>query len=158
VGRHCCRNPLCEEPTRRVAVSASHPRGEDPETLRGAFVAIIWRQGKESPRADPPLYVGRLTVTDALIRKLESDNTLLPTDRARLKAAIAAIVSYPARHDVARDDEFPHNVHFVVEGFACRYKILPEGRRAILAFVLPGDFCDFDSVVLGRMDHAVATI
>jgi CRP-like cAMP-binding protein len=97
-------------------------------------------------------------MSNALIRRLDAGATLLPTDRARLEVATSATIACPPRHDVTRDNDLPQHVHLVVEGFACRYKILPEGRRAILALLLPGDFCDFNAVLLGRMDHAVATI
>jgi CRP-like cAMP-binding protein len=97
-------------------------------------------------------------VVDALTRKLAVGNVLLPGDRARLEAAVAGTLSLPPRHDVTRDNDLSQNVHLMVEGLAYRYKILPEGRRAILAFLLPGDFCDFNAVFIGRTDHAVATI
>lgn len=35
-----------------------------------------------------------------------------------------------------------HHVHLINEGWACRYKLLPDGRRQITALFLPGDYCE----------------
>src|SRR5215204_3418024 len=46
----------------------------------------------------------------------------------------------------------------MLSGTACRYKILPKGKRHILAFQYPGDMTDLYSYVLKRMDHAIGTL
>jgi CRP-like cAMP-binding protein len=46
----------------------------------------------------------------------------------------------------------------VLEGFTCRYKLLPDGRRQIASFHISGDFVDLHSFLLKQMDHAVATL
>src|SRR5581483_4571546 len=45
-----------------------------------------------------------------------------------------------------------------IEGFACRYKLMPGGKRAITAYLAPGDFCDLDVEILERMDHSIGTL
>ena len=52
----------------------------------------------------------------------------------------------------------PDNVHVVLEGFACRYKILPDGERQIMAYLVPGDMCDLHVTILGEMDHNIGTL
>jgi hypothetical protein len=37
-------------------------------------------------------------------------------------------------------------VHLILDGFACRYKVLPEGARSIVAYLLPGDMCDWHAL------------
>ncbi|MHB8285362.1 MAG: Crp/Fnr family transcriptional regulator, partial [Caulobacteraceae bacterium] len=49
-------------------------------------------------------------------------------------------------------------VFVVLEGWACRYKILPNGARQVLAFLMPGDVCDFHSGIRPTMDHGVQAI
>ena len=49
----------------------------------------------------------------------------------------------------------PGDVHLVMEGFACRSKVLPDGARQIMALLLPGDFCDLHVAILGAMDHDI---
>ena len=46
----------------------------------------------------------------------------------------------------------------LLEGFVYRHKMLPEGRRQILSFQIPGDFVDLHSFLLKTMDHAVSTL
>jgi CRP-like cAMP-binding protein len=49
-------------------------------------------------------------------------------------------------------------LHVVLDGLACRYKILQDGRRQILAFLVPGDPCDFHAFLLPGVDHNLATL
>jgi CRP-like cAMP-binding protein len=102
--------------------------------------------------------IERSGVSNPLIRKLQASRLLLPADLAELEGALTTTFAVPAHQDLARVNELPRDVHILTEGFACRYKVLPDGRRAILAFLLPGDFCDLHCAVLGRMDPAIASI
>ena len=43
---------------------------------------------------------------------------------------------------LAREDEQPTAIFRVDEGWACRYRLLPDGRRQITALYLPGDYCE----------------
>jgi CRP-like cAMP-binding protein len=45
-----------------------------------------------------------------------------------------------------------------LEGFACRYKLLSDGRRQIMSFQIPGDLCDLPSLFLPVMDHSIGTL
>lgn len=67
-----------------------------------------------------------------------------------------AVVSADRQLKVEGDQ--PTHVHVVLDGLACRYKILPDGRRQILAFMVPGDPCDFQVFLLSTMDHSIATL
>ncbi len=46
----------------------------------------------------------------------------------------------------------------MLEGFAYRYKLLPDGKRSIFAYLVPGDFCDLNIFILKAMDHSIATL
>jgi len=78
------------------------------------------------------------------------------------KAAIAKISStsrvIAPRRDLIREGENPKFAHLMLDGWACRYKTLPDGRRQIVAFFVPGDFCDLNVYVLRQMDHSVGAI
>lgn len=43
---------------------------------------------------------------------------------------------------LAREAEAQSSIHLIVEGWACRYKLLPDGRRQITQIFLPGDLCE----------------
>jgi CRP-like cAMP-binding protein len=49
-------------------------------------------------------------------------------------------------------------VHLILDGFACRYKLTDEGTRQIMAYLVPGDFCDLHVFILKEMDHSIATL
>ena len=63
-----------------------------------------------------------------------------------------------ARRDVVREGDEPRSVNLVLEGWACRYKQLPDGRRQIVSFFIPGDLCDSNVFILKEMDHSVGAI
>jgi len=64
----------------------------------------------------------------------------------------------PARRDLIREGDKPKSVNLVLEGWACRYKQLPNGRRQTVHFFVPGDLCDANVFILGEMDHSIASI
>jgi CRP-like cAMP-binding protein len=97
-------------------------------------------------------------MANPLIMKLEHGAYLNPEDRAILEAITANRHQVGAREDLIQECEPPENVNLVLEGFACRYKTLTDGRRSIVAYFVPGDFCDLHVAILGKMDHSIGTI
>lgn len=96
-------------------------------------------------------------MSNPLIIKLEYGACLNDEDRAVLEDLCKRTVRIPAHQDITSEGDRPENVHLVMEGFACRYKLLPDGRRQIMAFLVPGDFCDLHVAILGEMDHSIGT-
>jgi CRP-like cAMP-binding protein len=95
---------------------------------------------------------------NALVRKLEGYTPLDAEAKGLLNTVILNPRQVPAHTDLAKEDQRPTSVYLVMDGFACRYKHTAEGNRQIMAFLLPGDFCDMHVVVLKQMDHSIATI
>jgi CRP-like cAMP-binding protein len=93
-----------------------------------------------------------------LIAKLEHGAELSDEDRAVLEKTISKVRSIGAREDLIQEGDKPDYVHVIVEGFACRYKMLPDGKRHIMAWLVPGDLCDLHISILGEMDHAIGTL
>jgi CRP-like cAMP-binding protein len=57
------------------------------------------------------------------------------------------------------DEGDPARPGFVVtRGLACRCRLLADGRRQILGFLIPGDFYDLHGFLLRSMDHSIITI
>ncbi|TXN54054.1 Crp/Fnr family transcriptional regulator [Methylobacterium sp. WL2] len=96
-------------------------------------------------------------MSNPLIMKLEYGARLTNEDRAVLQDLTRRTRRVARRMDISPEGERPENVHLVVEGFACRYKTLNDGRRQIMAFLVPGDFCDLHVAILGEMDHSIGT-
>jgi CRP-like cAMP-binding protein len=64
----------------------------------------------------------------------------------------------PAKRDILTEGERPDHVHVILEGWAARYKTLSDGSRQIVAFLIPGDFCDLHVAILGHMDHGIVAL
>lgn len=92
------------------------------------------------------------------VKKLRSLVELSAGDVAALEAATARPRKYAARQDMIREGDHPGPAFVMLEGWACRYKILPNGSRQIIAFMLPGDACDLHIGMLAEMDHSLQTI
>ena len=75
-----------------------------------------------------------------------------------LRAATAKPRKFAARRDLIREGDRPGPVFVVLEGWACRYKILPKGTRQVLAYLMPGDSCDLHIGLLAEMDHSIQTV
>lgn len=72
----------------------------------------------------------------------------LPVERVR---------HYAPRTDIVCEGDPPRAVRVVISGWVCRYKQLPDGRRQILALLLPGDVCDGHDGLEG-MDHTIGAL
>ncbi|WP_248730188.1 MULTISPECIES: Crp/Fnr family transcriptional regulator [Halomonadaceae] len=95
---------------------------------------------------------------EALVCKLDNYLTLTEEDQESLRDAIVGVEELKQGRDIIRVNERPEYVHLILEGWACRYKILPDGKRAIMSYLIPGDLCDVHIAMLDHMDHSVSTI
>ncbi|MEE7448674.1 Crp/Fnr family transcriptional regulator [Methylobacterium radiotolerans] len=95
---------------------------------------------------------------DMLIRKLESIATLSYEERQAIRSLPIRIHVLGARQDIVRDGDQPAQCCLILSGWACRYKLLSQGKRQILSFHIPGDIPDLQSLQLPTMDHSVATM
>ena len=92
------------------------------------------------------------------LKKLEHRFVLSDSDIAALKRASAHVVKVRSRTDLISEGDVPDHIHLIRSGLACRYKVLEDGKRSIVAYLLPGDICDLDVPLLGRLDHSVGTL
>lgn len=95
---------------------------------------------------------------DPLSRKLASFVDLTSSDHAALEDLAAAGRRFPAQTPILHQSDVPDSAILVLEGFACRYKFLPNGRRQITAYLLPGDLFDLDLEFRLPVDCALATL
>ncbi|TPN37857.1 Crp/Fnr family transcriptional regulator [Mesorhizobium sp. B2-3-3] len=94
----------------------------------------------------------------ALIRKLEHFKKLSDEDKELLAKSVARTVEFGAGSDVIRKGDKPDYVHLLVDGWAGRYKLLPDGGRNIMAYLVPGDLCDVNVALLEEMDHSIGAL
>ena len=95
---------------------------------------------------------------ERLLRKLKSIAELSPNDERAVARLPLTLETRPADTDIVRDGDRPSQCCLIVEGFACRYKITPGGRRQIMSFHIPGDVPDVQSLHLRTMDHSLGTL
>lgn len=91
-------------------------------------------------------------------QKLSAFASLSDDEITLLSAATSVTRKVAARRDLIREGDRPGPVFVILEGWACRYKILPSGTRQILAFLMPGDCCDLHVALLAEMDHSIQTV
>ncbi len=100
----------------------------------------------------------QLAMAHAFLDRLSAFVRLDAVDEARLRHACLQVRTYRKAHDLIREGDRPGPVFVILDGWACRYKILPNGNRQIIAFMMPGDFCDMHVGVLDEMDHNIETL
>lgn len=92
------------------------------------------------------------------VRKLELLSPLSPSDRELLERHSRQVRVYAPKQDIIAEGEATGDVHLVVSGFACRYKVIENGKRQIMAYLVPGDCCDFQVFILKTMDHSIGAL
>jgi CRP-like cAMP-binding protein len=97
-------------------------------------------------------------MANRFIEKMSGLADLTASDVAALEAATAKPQRYAARKDLIREGDETGPMFVVLEGWICRYKILPNGGRQIMAFLMPGDACDLHIKLLAEMDHSIQAI
>lgn len=97
-------------------------------------------------------------MANRFVEKLQLYASLSDEDVALLTRITAKSRKIAARYDLIREGDRPGPVFVMLEGWACRYKLLPEGGRQIMAFLMPGDTCDMHVAVLAEMDHGIQTL
>ena len=96
--------------------------------------------------------------TNQVVEKLRRLAPLSGDELNHITAVLDRVRRVPARYDLIREGDQPGPVFAILSGWACRYKILPEGTRQIMAFLMPGDICDIDVAQLAEMDHGIQTL
>jgi CRP-like cAMP-binding protein len=93
-----------------------------------------------------------------LLRKLEGLGPLTSEERRLVMEAGVHVRDVGPDQDLVREGDRPGESLLLLEGFCCRYKTLPDGRRQILSFHITGDFLDLPGFLLSVVDHSVATL
>ena len=93
-----------------------------------------------------------------LVRKLESIADLAPEERQAVLDLPMRVQPIEADQDIVREGDRPSRCCLVLQGFTCRYKMTAPGKRQIMAFHIPGDIPDLQSLHLKVLDHSLGTI
>lgn len=93
-----------------------------------------------------------------LIRKLESITTLSDEERVAIERLPVKVRALSPHQDILRDGDKASQCCLILEGWACRYKVIEDGKRQIFSFHVAGDIPDLHSLHLPLMDHNLATV
>jgi CRP-like cAMP-binding protein len=97
-------------------------------------------------------------MNNPLLRKLANFTALSAVECQAVVDSCGDVREVAAREDVIAQGDRTGGVKLLLEGFACRYKTLEDGRRQIVAYFVPGDLCDLRVFILKRMDHSIGAI
>lgn len=90
-----------------------------------------------------------------LIRKLETIAALSDAGRTALADLPLRFRLFDGDTDLQQEGQSPTECCLLLEGMACRYKLLGAGKRQIVSFHLPGDIPDLSGLELAVMDHSL---
>jgi CRP-like cAMP-binding protein len=97
-------------------------------------------------------------MNNPLLRKLANFTALSADECQAVVDSCGDVREVAARENVIAQGDRTGGVKLLLEGFACRYKTLEDGRRQIVAYFVPGDLCDLRVFILKRMDHSIGAI
>ncbi|MFK4385150.1 Crp/Fnr family transcriptional regulator [Bradyrhizobium sp. USDA 223] len=98
------------------------------------------------------------TLTDALVLKLKKSNRLDRDDILAIQQLPIRGQQVMAHHCFVREGDRPSESCLIVDGFAFRSKLTPDGRRQILSLHIPGEIPDLQALHLHVMDHDLVAL
>jgi CRP-like cAMP-binding protein len=93
-----------------------------------------------------------------LVTKLSNFVPLEDEDIRVLDALCVKEERFEADTDIAVQGDVPRSAFVLTHGMACRYRLLPDGKRQILTFMIPGDVFGLHAFLLKALDHSVGTL
>jgi CRP-like cAMP-binding protein len=95
---------------------------------------------------------------NALVAKLSQFAPLSEQDVRLLERLCLREERFRAGANIVVEGEQPRSAFVLTRGMACRFRLMPDGRRQILTILIPGDFSTLHGFLLKAMDHSVAGI
>jgi CRP-like cAMP-binding protein len=93
-----------------------------------------------------------------LVARLESIFTFSEEEKSALLNLPMQVTDIQARQDIVREGDRPSRCCLLLEGLACTYKVTGRGKRQIMAFYIPGDVPDLQSLHLRVLDNSLGTV
>jgi CRP-like cAMP-binding protein len=93
-----------------------------------------------------------------LVRKLNTFMHLSERELACLTDLQSTSVRLKRGKELVHEGQTGHTAYILQAGWACSYKLLPDGGRQIIAFPLPGDCVGLRSVLLRTSDHSFSAL
>ena len=96
--------------------------------------------------------------TNPVIRHLQHMYDLSREERAALERLPMQVAEFGADQDIVREGDRPTKCFAILEGYASTLKLTGPGKRQIMAFHIPGDIPDLQSLHLEVLDITVTTL
>jgi CRP-like cAMP-binding protein len=93
-----------------------------------------------------------------LLAKLSHLTHLSDEDGRILDALCLNEERFAANIDIVHEGDVPRSAFVLTHGMAFRYRLMPDGKRQILTFMIPGDIFGLHAFLLKAMDHCIATL
>jgi CRP-like cAMP-binding protein len=93
-----------------------------------------------------------------LVTKLSRFVPLSDEDVPVLNALCVNEERSEAGTDIVLQGDVPRLAFVLTHGMAFRYRLLPDGKRQILTFMIPGDVFGLHAFLLRAMDHSIGTL
>jgi CRP-like cAMP-binding protein len=94
-----------------------------------------------------------------VFRRLNGSRRLSDAGIAAIRAAVREkVLKIGAGEDIVCEGDRTEKIRILLSGWACRYKMLEDGRRQIVNFVLPGNICDPFIYLFPTTDHSIGTL
>ena len=96
--------------------------------------------------------------TSRLMLRLSSFGALSPEEMHALELAAGPVRLHRPHEDLIHEGESAAHVSLLSTGFAFGCRMLPDGRRQIVSYLIPGDLCDPRLLLLPVAGHTVSTL
>ncbi|MCC1482705.1 Crp/Fnr family transcriptional regulator [Roseibaca sp. Y0-43] len=93
-----------------------------------------------------------------LTLKLSAFVALSETDLQTLQRYHRRRRVFQANHELIHEGQRNNTAFILAEGWACSFKLLPDGKRQIVDFQLPGDFLGLRSILFRTADHSTEAV
>jgi CRP-like cAMP-binding protein len=95
---------------------------------------------------------------NALVRKLSRWGALPANCRDALEELGASSYEVERGEHLIHEGDPPKAVFLLLEGWAFRYTLLPNGKRLIVSLLIPGDLCDLRVAGCKKMHNSIAML
>ena len=100
-----------------------------------------------------------MSVPDSpLSRKLSAFVALGEADLETLARFYQRRRRFQPGHELIHEGQTHASAFILARGWACSYKILPDGERQIVDFQIPGDFLGLRSILFRTADHSIEAV
>lgn len=99
-----------------------------------------------------------LMLESPLTKKLSAYVALSDVDLETLARFYRHRRRFLAGHEMIHEGQANASAFILAEGWACSYKMLPDGERQIVDFQIPGDFLGLRSTLFRTSDHSIEAI